>query len=174
MTCSDLAQSNSILRHLGRVYGLYGATLEDAARLDCINDFIEDIRVTYINLYDLMHSGNTASLHMQHLLRLGHQARVHRVHPGQACSSGGVMMMQPRAVCRMMLMLVAEADAGPHIYCWRQGAMTSYATTKIHVRAAQLCGLQRVPGAGLPGDARRRMPGLFACAGSIPRGLPPP
>ena len=39
--CVTVSQSNAILRHLGRTFGLYGATLEDAARLDFINDYVE-------------------------------------------------------------------------------------------------------------------------------------
>ncbi|XP_021511908.1 glutathione S-transferase P-like [Meriones unguiculatus] len=38
-----LYQSNAILRHLGRSFGLYGKDLQEAARVDMVNDGLEDL-----------------------------------------------------------------------------------------------------------------------------------
>ncbi|XP_020028045.2 glutathione S-transferase P isoform X3 [Castor canadensis] len=45
-----LYQSNAILRHLGRSFGLYGKDQQEAALVDMVNDGVEDIRSKYIAL----------------------------------------------------------------------------------------------------------------------------
>nr|XP_020028045.1 glutathione S-transferase P [Castor canadensis] len=45
-----LYQSNAILRHLGRSFGLYGKDQREAALVDMVNDGVEDIRSKYIAL----------------------------------------------------------------------------------------------------------------------------
>ena len=50
-----LAQSDAILRHLGRMYGLYGETLEEHARVDEALLGVESIRTKYVELV-YMHS----------------------------------------------------------------------------------------------------------------------
>ncbi|OWK17547.1 GSTP1 [Cervus elaphus hippelaphus] len=39
-----LYQSNAILRHLGRTFGLYGADEREAALVDMVNEGLEDLR----------------------------------------------------------------------------------------------------------------------------------
>ena len=46
----QVVQSNAILRHLGRKYNLYGSNLQEAARLDFVNDGVEDVRGAYLKL----------------------------------------------------------------------------------------------------------------------------
>lgn len=46
----DMCQSNAILRHLGRKYGLYGKTEKDACMVDMIMDGVESIKLKYLNL----------------------------------------------------------------------------------------------------------------------------
>lgn len=43
-------QSNSILRHVGRKHGLYGASRAEAAAIDMLLDGVEDLRVKYLQL----------------------------------------------------------------------------------------------------------------------------
>lgn len=43
----ELVQSNAILRYLARKYDLYGSTNQEAARVDMINDGVEDLRGAY-------------------------------------------------------------------------------------------------------------------------------
>ncbi|KYO31268.1 NADH dehydrogenase [ubiquinone] flavoprotein 1, mitochondrial [Alligator mississippiensis] len=45
-----LYQSNAILRHLARTFGLYGKDLKEATLLDVANDGVEDLRRKYIHL----------------------------------------------------------------------------------------------------------------------------
>ncbi|XP_078529991.1 glutathione S-transferase P-like [Lissotriton helveticus] len=42
-----LYQSNTILRHLGRKYGLYGKNDKEAALIDMVNDGVEDLRMKF-------------------------------------------------------------------------------------------------------------------------------
>lgn len=42
-----LYQSNAILRHLGRSFGLYGKDQREAAQVDMVNDGVEDLRCKY-------------------------------------------------------------------------------------------------------------------------------
>ncbi|XP_042532152.1 glutathione S-transferase P isoform X2 [Dipodomys spectabilis] len=42
-----LYQSNAILRHLARTFGLYGKNQEEAALVDVVNDGVEDLRCKY-------------------------------------------------------------------------------------------------------------------------------
>nr|XP_033776865.1 glutathione S-transferase P 1-like [Geotrypetes seraphini] len=42
-----LFQSNTILRYLGRKYGLYGSNDKEAALIDMVNDGVEDLRMKY-------------------------------------------------------------------------------------------------------------------------------
>lgn len=46
----QLVQSNAILRHLGRKFGLYGDTDQEAAILDMMNAGVEDIRIQYLKM----------------------------------------------------------------------------------------------------------------------------
>jgi len=46
----QIPQSNTILRHLGRKYNLYGTNEQEATRLDFINDGVEDVRVAYLKI----------------------------------------------------------------------------------------------------------------------------
>lgn len=46
----DLCQSNAILRHIGRKYNLYGASLAEAALVDEAVDGVEDLRRKYGDL----------------------------------------------------------------------------------------------------------------------------
>ncbi|KAK9857206.1 hypothetical protein WJX84_008036 [Apatococcus fuscideae] len=41
----DMVQSNAILRHIGRKYGLYGQGLEQQAEIDMIVDGVDDLTV---------------------------------------------------------------------------------------------------------------------------------
>ncbi|KAG9467289.1 hypothetical protein GDO78_015227 [Eleutherodactylus coqui] len=43
-----LYQSNSILRYLGRKYGISGGSNQESALIDMVNDGVEDLRVKYI------------------------------------------------------------------------------------------------------------------------------
>ncbi|XP_064649615.1 glutathione S-transferase P 1-like [Lineus longissimus] len=43
-----LLQSNAILRYLGRKHDLYGDNLKEAARIDMINDGVEDLRIKFV------------------------------------------------------------------------------------------------------------------------------
>lgn len=43
-----LYQSNAILRHLGRKHDLYGDNMKEAARIDMINDGVEDLRIKFV------------------------------------------------------------------------------------------------------------------------------
>eukprot|EP01137_Pigoraptor_chileana_P034675 Opistho-2@27578 len=45
-----IPQSNAILRHLGRAHNLYGSSPREAARIDFINDAVEDQRLAYARL----------------------------------------------------------------------------------------------------------------------------
>uniref|UniRef100_K7GBC5 Glutathione S-transferase n=1 Tax=Pelodiscus sinensis TaxID=13735 RepID=K7GBC5_PELSI len=45
-----LYQSNAILRHLARSFGLYGKDQQEAAQLDMVNDGVEDLRLKYAQL----------------------------------------------------------------------------------------------------------------------------
>uniref|UniRef100_A0A4X1T1F3 Glutathione S-transferase P n=2 Tax=Sus scrofa TaxID=9823 RepID=A0A4X1T1F3_PIG len=45
-----LYQSNAILRHLGRSFGLYGKDQKEAALVDMVNDGVEDLRCKYATL----------------------------------------------------------------------------------------------------------------------------
>ncbi|XP_029770918.1 glutathione S-transferase P [Suricata suricatta] len=45
-----LYQSNAILRHLGRTFGLYGKDQREAALVDVVNDGVEDLRCKYATL----------------------------------------------------------------------------------------------------------------------------
>ncbi|XP_034345694.1 glutathione S-transferase P 1 isoform X1 [Arvicanthis niloticus] len=45
-----LYQSNAILRHLGRSFGLYGKDQREAAQVDMVNDGVEDLRCKYVTL----------------------------------------------------------------------------------------------------------------------------
>uniref|UniRef100_A0A8C5LI91 Glutathione S-transferase n=1 Tax=Jaculus jaculus TaxID=51337 RepID=A0A8C5LI91_JACJA len=45
-----LYQSNAILRHLGRSFGLYGKDQREAALVDMVNDGVEDLRCKYVKL----------------------------------------------------------------------------------------------------------------------------
>lgn len=45
-----IAQSDAILRHIGRAHNLYGASLTDAALIDMILGGVEDLRKGYITL----------------------------------------------------------------------------------------------------------------------------
>ncbi|XP_073444337.1 glutathione S-transferase P 1-like [Dendrobates tinctorius] len=42
-----LYQSNSILRYLGRVYGISGSSNQESALIDMVNDGVEDLRLKY-------------------------------------------------------------------------------------------------------------------------------
>lgn len=44
----QLVQSNAILRHLGRKFDQYGEGLEQQAKIDMINDGVEDLRMKYV------------------------------------------------------------------------------------------------------------------------------
>ncbi|KAI7842899.1 hypothetical protein COHA_003411 [Chlorella ohadii] len=46
----DLSQSNTIMRHVGRKYGLLGGSEADAARIDMVVDGVEDIKRKYLAL----------------------------------------------------------------------------------------------------------------------------
>ncbi|KAL4422233.1 hypothetical protein ABPG77_009708 [Micractinium sp. CCAP 211/92] len=46
----NIAQSNTIMRHLGRKHGLYGDSLAEAARIDMLADGVEDIKRKYLSL----------------------------------------------------------------------------------------------------------------------------
>ena len=118
-------QSNAILRHLGRTFGLYGATLEDAARLDFINDYVEVLppaarRTTHTC------AGPAPDVHHADLLHVGHEGCVRAVHPRQAGPARGLGRGADVLVSRF-----AEADGGRDVHCRR---------------CAKLCRLQSVPG----------------------------
>ena len=49
-TVDNLSQSNAILRHIGRKYNLYGASIADAARIDAVIEGVESLRAKYIDL----------------------------------------------------------------------------------------------------------------------------
>ncbi|XP_075785232.1 glutathione S-transferase P [Pelodiscus sinensis] len=56
-----LYQSNAILRHLARSFGLYGKDQQEAAQLDMVNDGVEDLRLKYAQLiYQNYEKGKTA------------------------------------------------------------------------------------------------------------------
>ncbi|XP_032631806.1 glutathione S-transferase P [Chelonoidis abingdonii] len=56
-----LYQSNAILRHLARTYGLYGKDQREAALLDMVNDGVEDLRLKYLQLiYQNYENGKAA------------------------------------------------------------------------------------------------------------------
>nr|ACM16805.2 pi-class glutathione S-transferase [Ruditapes philippinarum] len=46
----EVAQSNTIMRHLGRKHGLYPSDLQEAAKADMITDHVEDIRGPYVRM----------------------------------------------------------------------------------------------------------------------------
>lgn len=46
----EMYQSNAILRHLGRHFGLYGKNNKEAALIDMVNDGIEELRGKYLHL----------------------------------------------------------------------------------------------------------------------------
>ncbi|XP_073444323.1 glutathione S-transferase P 1-like [Dendrobates tinctorius] len=45
-----LYQSNTILRYLGRKYGISGGSNQESALIDMVNDGVDDLRVKYIRL----------------------------------------------------------------------------------------------------------------------------
>jgi len=46
----ELTQSNTILRYLGRKHNLYGCDAKESAKIDELNDGVEDVRNAYIKL----------------------------------------------------------------------------------------------------------------------------
>ncbi|XP_056385303.1 glutathione S-transferase P 1-like [Hyla sarda] len=46
-----LYQSNSILRYLGRKYGIAGCSIEESALIDMVNDGVEDLRIKFSRMY---------------------------------------------------------------------------------------------------------------------------
>lgn len=57
----ELVQSNAILRYLARKYDLYGSTNQEAARVDMINDGVEDLRGAYtVLIYQNYEEGKDA------------------------------------------------------------------------------------------------------------------
>nr|ACJ03598.1 pi-class glutathione S-transferase [Cipangopaludina cathayensis] len=46
----QLVQSNAILRYLARKHDLYGSSLQSQAKIDMLNDGVEDVRNTYVKL----------------------------------------------------------------------------------------------------------------------------
>ncbi|XP_071986530.1 glutathione S-transferase P 2-like isoform X2 [Engystomops pustulosus] len=46
-----LYQSNTILRYLGRKYGISGSNDQEVAIIDMINDGVEDLRMKYYNFF---------------------------------------------------------------------------------------------------------------------------
>ncbi|XP_056385096.1 glutathione S-transferase P 2-like [Hyla sarda] len=71
-----LYQSNTILRYLGRIYGISGSNEEEVAVIDMINDGVEDLRMKYYKFIFVENEANRETFLTDLATQLGYFERI--------------------------------------------------------------------------------------------------